>query len=124
MTDKSPARVFGAAKGYLCDSHTVKMVPLMWEPACKIADHCSAKIIFFGSCMMVRVSVTSELVHNPQGGGMKVADHGDVILMGSVAIPEDELDAAGVLHLCGPMLTWPAGSPRRTSRTPTRVPRP
>jgi hypothetical protein len=53
-----------------------------------------------------------------------VADHGDVILVGSVTIPEGELDAAGVLHRCGPMLTWPAGSRRRTSPTPTRAPRP
>ncbi|PXX00356.1 hypothetical protein [Mycolicibacterium moriokaense] len=32
------------------------------------------------------------------------ADRGDVMLVGSVAIPEDELDAAGVLGLCGPKL--------------------
>ena len=32
------------------------------------------------------------------------ADRGDVILVGSVAIPQDALDAAGVLGLCGPKL--------------------
>jgi hypothetical protein len=33
-----------------------------------------------------------------------VADRGDVMLVGSVVIPQDALDAAGVLGLCGPKL--------------------
>jgi hypothetical protein len=35
---------------------------------------------------------------------MMKADHGEVMLVGSVTIPEDELDAAGVMRLCGDKL--------------------